>query len=139
MKDSPTGWKLLASSQFSHQCAHWCRPFESFLPVYQKRGEAFASPLFWYTGRDSNPQPSEPESDALSIEPPVHLPISQVIITGLSLFVKRCFLLLSAPFPDNLGKRLFSRQSYDILQETNHFRGDFYGSYATLPFRTLRF
>ena len=26
----------------------------------------------WYTGRDSNPQPSEPESDALSIEPPVH-------------------------------------------------------------------
>ena len=29
---------------------------------------------FWYTGRDSNPQPSEPESDALSIEPPVHLP-----------------------------------------------------------------
>ena len=31
------------------------------------------SSLFWYTGRDSNPQPSEPESDALSIEPPVHL------------------------------------------------------------------
>ena len=28
--------------------------------------------IFWYTGRDSNPQPSEPESDALSIEPPVH-------------------------------------------------------------------
>ena len=28
--------------------------------------------LLWYTGRDSNPQPSEPESDALSIEPPVH-------------------------------------------------------------------
>ncbi len=28
---------------------------------------------YWYTGRDSNPQPSEPESDALSIEPPVHL------------------------------------------------------------------
>ena len=27
----------------------------------------------WYTGRDSNPQPSEPESDALSIEPPVHI------------------------------------------------------------------
>ena len=23
----------------------------------------------WYAGRDSNPQPSEPESDALSIEP----------------------------------------------------------------------
>ena len=30
--------------------------------------------FYWYTGRDSNPQPSEPESDALSIEPPVHLP-----------------------------------------------------------------
>ena len=29
--------------------------------------------IFWYTGRDSNPQPSEPESDALSIEPPVRL------------------------------------------------------------------
>ena len=29
--------------------------------------------FIWYTGRDSNPQPSEPESDALSIEPPVHL------------------------------------------------------------------
>ena len=28
--------------------------------------------FIWYTGRDSNPQPSEPESDALSIEPPVH-------------------------------------------------------------------
>ena len=28
----------------------------------------------WHTGRDSNPQPSEPESDALSIEPPVRLP-----------------------------------------------------------------
>ena len=28
--------------------------------------------LYWHTGRDSNPQPSEPESDALSIEPPVH-------------------------------------------------------------------
>ena len=27
---------------------------------------------FWYAGRDSNPQPSEPESDALSIEPPAH-------------------------------------------------------------------
>ena len=31
--------------------------------------------FLWYTGRDSNPQPSEPESDALSIEPPVHVPV----------------------------------------------------------------
>ena len=39
-----------------------------------KRDTLRVSLLFiWYTGRDSNPQPSEPESDALSIEPPVHL------------------------------------------------------------------
>ena len=43
--------------------------------------------LFWYTGRDSNPQPSEPESDALSIEPPVHT-INLVIIARFSSFVK---------------------------------------------------
>ena len=43
----------------------------------------------WYTGRDSNPQPSEPESDALSIEPPVRLLYSPVIIAGFLLFVKR--------------------------------------------------
>ena len=30
-------------------------------------------PRRWYAGRDSNPQPSEPESDALSIEPPAHI------------------------------------------------------------------
>ena len=44
--------------------------------------------LFWYTGRDSNPQPSEPESDALSIEPPVHLLYSLNIIAGFFPFVK---------------------------------------------------
>ena len=38
---------------------------------YPEAGNGYL--LFWYTGRDSNPQPSEPESDALSIEPPVHL------------------------------------------------------------------
>ena len=27
----------------------------------------------WYARRDSNPQPSEPESDALSIEPLAHI------------------------------------------------------------------
>ena len=42
----------------------------------------------WYTGRDSNPQPSEPESDALSIEPPVHLLDSLNIIAVFSPFVK---------------------------------------------------
>ena len=55
----------------------------------QKRGEAYASPLFWYAGRDSNPQPSEPESDALSIEPPAHLLYSLDIIAGFFPFVKR--------------------------------------------------
>ena len=44
----------------------------------------------WYTGRDSNPQPSEPESDALSIEPPVHSLNSLAIITVFSHFVKGC-------------------------------------------------
>ena len=44
--------------------------------------------MFWYTGRDSNPQPSEPESDALSIEPPVHLHYSLVIIASFWEFVK---------------------------------------------------
>ena len=47
--------------------------------------------IFWYTGRDSNPQPSEPESDALSIEPPVH---SQAIISRFFSFVKRAFFNL---------------------------------------------
>ena len=49
------------------------------------------SSFIWYTGRDSNPQPSEPESDALSIEPPVHLLYSLVIIAGFSRFVKGAF------------------------------------------------
>ena len=45
--------------------------------------------IFWYAGRDSNPQPSEPESDALSIEPPAHLFDSQLIIARFLPFVKR--------------------------------------------------
>ena len=45
-------------------------------------------PVKWYAGRDSNPQPSEPESDALSIEPPVHLPYSPLIIATFPRFVK---------------------------------------------------
>ena len=63
------------------------RPFES-RPGYQKSGCPNGQPLFWYTGRDSNPQPSEPESDALSIEPPVHLLDSLNIIAVFSPFVK---------------------------------------------------
>ena len=46
------------------------------------------SSFIWYTGRDSNPQPSEPESDALSIEPPVHLLYSLLIIARFFSFVK---------------------------------------------------
>ena len=52
---------------------------------YPKRDIGF----FWYAGRDSNPQPSEPESDALSIEPPAHLFDSLTIIAGFWDFVKR--------------------------------------------------
>ena len=47
------------------------RPFES-RPANQKRVIPDGITRFWYAGRDSNPQPSEPESDALSIEPPAH-------------------------------------------------------------------
>ena len=52
-------------------CLRQGRPFES-RPKYQKRETPNGVPRFWYAGRDSNPQPSEPESDALSIEPPSH-------------------------------------------------------------------
>ncbi len=64
------------------------RPFESFFRRTKKE-DALRHPLFWYAGRDSNPQPSEPESDALSIEPPAHLLHSQAIIAVFSIFVKR--------------------------------------------------
>ena len=63
------------------------RPFES-LPEYQKTRYPDGYLVFWYTGRDSNPQPSEPESDALSIEPPVRLLYSGSIISGFWDFVK---------------------------------------------------
>ena len=44
------------------------------LEVRNKREDTLMGILsfIWYAGRDSNPQPSEPESDALSIEPPAH-------------------------------------------------------------------
>ena len=68
-------------------CLWQGRPFES-LPGNQKRGIPNGMTRFWYTGRDSNPQPSEPESDALSIEPPVRLLYSGSIISGFWDFVK---------------------------------------------------
>ena len=64
------------------------RPFES-RPSNQKRVIPNGITRFWYAGRDSNPQPSEPESDALSIEPPAHLLYSLDIIAGIFPFVKR--------------------------------------------------
>ena len=65
--------------------------FES-LPLHKNKrrsGCIIHCVFYWYTGRDSNPQPSEPESDALSIEPPVHLLYSLNIIAVFSGFVKR--------------------------------------------------
>ena len=56
----------------NHPPDDYIKMFESLPGI--KNGEhlmMFCS--FWYTGRDSNPQPLEPESNALSIEPPVHL------------------------------------------------------------------
>ena len=69
-------------------CLRQGRPFES-LPAYQKRVIPNGITRFWYAGRDSNPQPSEPESDALSIEPPAHLLYSLNIIARIFPFVKR--------------------------------------------------
>ena len=48
--------------------------FES-LPFGNKQKNRYSNEylFFWYAGRDSNPQPSEPESDALSIEPPARV------------------------------------------------------------------
>ena len=51
--------------------------FES--PGQQKEETPDGVSSFWYAGRDSNPQPSEPESDALSIEPPAHILIARLL------------------------------------------------------------
>ena len=81
----------------SHQFRNWWQRqstglshlvFRVYPSGQQKSRHPHGCLLFWYTGRDSNPQPSEPESDALSIEPPVHLLYSLAIITGFSGFVK---------------------------------------------------
>ena len=62
--------------------------FESLSLHMQKTRYPNGYLVFWYAGRDSNPQPSEPESDALSIEPPAHLLHSQAIIAVFLAFVK---------------------------------------------------
>ena len=55
----------------------------------------------WHARRDSNPQPSEPESDALSIEPLAHFIVSPCIIPIFFIFVKGCrekyFLVFRTP------------------------------------------
>ena len=43
-----------------------------FVKIKDGVNRSFTPSFCWYAGRDSNPQPSEPESDALSIEPPAH-------------------------------------------------------------------
>ena len=87
------GLRNIPPACFLHQSADWCRPFESlFQCINKRRSESIIHSVFyWYTGRDSNPQPSEPESDALSIEPPVHLLNSLLIIARFPLFVKGGF------------------------------------------------
>ncbi len=82
--DSPTGLKSVHRTLFPR--LRRVTPFGS-LPIYQKRPGRWPG-LFWYAGRDSNPQPSEPESDALSIEPPAHLLYSLAIIAKEIRFVK---------------------------------------------------
>ena len=73
------------------------------LRCMQKIAIPYGMTIFWYTGRDSNPQPSEPESDALSIEPPVH---SSLIITSFPGFVKGAFLKFPRSFSESLGKNV---------------------------------
>ena len=69
----------------------------------------------WYTGRDSNPQPSEPESDALSIEPPVHFD-SLNIIAGFDSFVKRKGKIIFLSPGTFLRKWLFSLENCGIIR-----------------------
>ncbi len=59
--------------------AAWIEPFESLPSIKQNLGYTEVYPRFWYARRDSNPQPSEPESDALSIEPLAHISNAQLL------------------------------------------------------------
>lgn len=73
----------------------------------------------WYARRDSNPQPSEPESDALSIEPLARF--KRVIIIADPLpFVKPnflCFFASNKAFWQNYCEiRLFSREPCAIIK-----------------------
>ncbi len=97
-------------------------PFSS--PFWRtKKAPPRGAALFWYARRDSNPQPSEPESDALSIEPLAHALFSGCIIADLARFVKR---RRGKFFPVSTGnrrkKRLFSFFSCDIIEEIRRIR-----------------
>ena len=76
------------------------RPFA--FPLTQKfRDIPHGMSRNWYARRDSNPQPSEPESDALSIEPLAHFIDSLCIIPIFFIFVKgyaeKYFLVFRPP------------------------------------------
>ena len=89
--------------------------------------------FIWHAGRDSNPQPSEPESDALSIEPPAHLLESLNIIPSFYLFVKGNSEIFRRQHPFALRKQLFSTAYCAIIFKnvhtpkggTNHGTADF--------------
>ena len=105
------------------------RPFES-RPEYQKTRYPDGYLVFWYTGRDSNPQPSEPESDALSIEPPVRLLYSGSIISGFWDFVKGNSKNFSAFFRQRAVFSLFTAKETVVFppilwyNQQKHFAGE---------------
>ena len=67
-------------------------PYSPFFgKEYAKKRAIQRTTRFWYARRDSNPQPSEPESDALSIEPLAHILYSGNIIADSNRFVKQNF------------------------------------------------
>ena len=39
-----------------HQCAHWCRPFESLIPATKNADTRMGICIFWQRMRDSNPR-----------------------------------------------------------------------------------
>ena len=90
-------------------------------PIMQKSRHPNGYLLFWYTGRDSNPQPSEPESDALSIEPPVRFLQLSYYSSLLSLCKEESGKYFLSDFLVSTGKRLFSRNSCGIIQNIVNF------------------
>ena len=46
----------IAHPQFLHQCAHWCRPFESLISAKENSEHHLVFAIFWQRMRDSNPR-----------------------------------------------------------------------------------